>query len=147
VDGKENYSPKNCRYQQAMKIRDSHRFKNITSSRVDVAKTNFIATISHELKTPSPLPISAEIAGRYPVGELTNEQKELISQLKNDNQRMLKILSELLEYVAVEAGKIQLNMQDANPMSYVQSSINAVSARQKKSISRSIKSYRPSANH
>jgi signal transduction histidine kinase len=61
------------------------------------------------------------------IGQLSKEQKELVQQLKNDNQRMLKILSELLNMSQVEAGKIQLNIQDASPYAIVQNSINAVS--------------------
>jgi hypothetical protein len=50
-----------------------------------------------------------------------------VQQLKNDNQRMLKILSELLNMSQVEAGKIQLNMQYVSAYPIVETSIEAVS--------------------
>jgi signal transduction histidine kinase len=42
-------------------------------------------------------------------GTLNAEQKELIGNIKQDNQRILKILSELLSMSQVESGRIQLN--------------------------------------
>jgi len=45
------------------------------------------------------------------VGELNQEQKELVQSLKDDNKRLLKILSELLDLSQVESGKLQLNIQ------------------------------------
>lgn len=102
--------------------------KNITSFKeLDVAKTNFIATISHELKTPlASSDFSLKLLEDARVGQLSVEQKELIQSLKDDNQRMLRILSELLNMSQVEAGKIQLNIQPVNPYDVVEASIQAV---------------------
>jgi signal transduction histidine kinase len=104
--------------------------KNITSFKeLDVAKTNFIATVSHELKTPlASSDFSLKLLEDNRVGKLTSEQKELVEQLKNDNQRMLRILSELLNMSQVEAGKIQLDIQDVSPYQIVESSVAAVSS-------------------
>lgn len=87
--------------------------RNITSFKeLDVAKTNFIATISHELKTPlASSDFSIKLLEDERISVLNTEQKELVTNLKNDNQRMLKILSELLNMSQVETGKIQLDMQ------------------------------------
>ena len=62
--------------------------KNITSFKeMDVAKTNFIATVSHELKTPlASSDFSLKLLEDNRIGQLNTEQKELIQQLKNDNQ-------------------------------------------------------------
>ena len=63
--------------------------RNITSFKeLDVAKTNFIATISHELKTPlASSDFSLKLLEDERVGQLSNEQKELLQNLKQDNQR------------------------------------------------------------
>jgi signal transduction histidine kinase len=132
VDGKENYFTKEIVdiNQHGEKSGNVIVLKNITSFKeLDVAKTNFIATISHELKTPlASSDFSLKLLEDSRVGELTNEQKELVQHLKNDNQRMLKILSELLNMSQVEAGKIQLNMQYVSPYPIVETSIEAVSS-------------------
>lgn len=130
VDGKENYFTKEIVdiTQNGEKIGNVIVLKNITSFKeLDVAKTNFIATVSHELKTPlASSDFSLKLLEDSRIGQLTNEQKELVQQLKNDNQRMLKILSELLNMSQVEAGKLQVDIRDVGPVSVIQSSINAV---------------------
>lgn len=107
--------------------------KNITSYKeLDVAKTNFISTISHELKTPlASSDFSLKLLGDERISKLSEEQKDLVANLKDDNQRMLKILSELLNMSQVEAGKIQLNIQQVNPIEIIDNAIHAVSANAK----------------
>src|SRR4029079_7813130 len=109
--------------------------KNITSFKeLDVAKTNFIATISHELKTPlASSDLSIKLLEDERVSTLSPGQKELIQNLKHDNKRMLKILSELLNMSQVEAGRIQLNVKEVHPAVIIQSAMQAVavSAREK----------------
>lgn len=107
--------------------------KNITSFKeLDVAKTNFISTISHELKTPlASSDFSLKLLEDERISKLSPEQKELIENLKDDNQRMLKILSELLNMSQVEAGRIQLNIQKVNPHQIIENAIQAVSTNAK----------------
>jgi NtrC-family two-component system sensor histidine kinase KinB len=112
--------------------------RNITFFKeLDVAKTNFIATISHELKTPlASSDFSLKLLGDGRVGKLSPEQRELIGQLKQDNQRMLKILSELLNMSQVEAGKIQLEVTETTPEAIMDAAVDAVlnTAREKRII-------------
>ena len=107
--------------------------KNITSFKeLDVAKTNFIATISHELKTPlASSDFSLKLLEDERVSKLSSGQKELIENLKQDNKRMLKILSELLNMSQVEAGRIQLNVKNVNPAEIIENAIQAVAVNAK----------------
>jgi len=127
VDGKENYYVKEMLdVSQGESSNKVIVVKNITSFKeLDAAKTDFIATISHELKTPL---ASSDISLKLLEDERIDkhEQKELVQQLKSDNQRMLRILSELLNMSQVEAGKIQLNIQFVNPYLILENSIKAV---------------------
>ncbi len=104
--------------------------KNITSFKeLDVAKTNFIATVSHELKTPlASSDFSLKLLEDERVGQLSNEQQALVRQLKDDNQRMLKILSELLNMSQVDAGKIQLQIAPAKLDDIIETAQMAVSS-------------------
>src|SRR6185295_18979034 len=127
VDGKENYYTKETiEIKQGEATNKVIVLKNITSFKeLDVAKTDFIATISHELKTPlASSDFSLKLLEDNRIDK--EEQTELIQQLKNDNQRMLRILSELLNMSQVEAGKIQLDIQSVSPYSIVENSIKAV---------------------
>ena len=115
VNDKENYFTKEQIDIQQENEKTGHVIilKNITPFKeLDVAKTNFIATISHELKTPlASSDFSLRLLEDERVGKLTAEQKELVQSLKDDNQRLLRILSELLDLSQVESGKMQLNLQ------------------------------------
>ena len=131
VDNKENYYIKETvEVAQGESNSKVIVLKNITSFKeLDVAKTNFIATISHELKTPlASSDLSLKLLEDRRVSHLTAEQQELVEQLKNDNKRMLKILSELLNLSQVEAGKIQLALVPVDIATVIGASLDALSA-------------------
>ncbi|MEO7214454.1 ATP-binding protein [Mucilaginibacter sp.] len=110
--------------------------KNITEFKErDEAKTNFIATISHELKTPiASIKMSLKLLNDDRVGAMNTEQHQLIAHIKDDSDRLLKITSELLELSQVETGNIQLNFVRVNPMKIVDYAITSIKfqAEQKK---------------
>ncbi|MBL7722935.1 MAG: HAMP domain-containing protein [Chitinophagaceae bacterium] len=140
VEGKENYFTKEI-------VDLTHEgqpsgvvivLKNITPFKeLDVAKTNFIATVSHELKTPlASSDFSLKLLEDERVGTLTPEQKELVQNLKEDNKRLLRILSELLDMSQVESGKIQLNLQEVQPWGIIDKALASVqNAAKQKNIS------------
>jgi len=103
--------------------------RNITPfHELNEAKTNFIATVSHELKTPlSSIKMSARLLTDLRVGALNGEQQELIRSITDDADRLLKITGELLNMSQVETGNIQLKLQPANPATIVNQAIQAVS--------------------
>src|SRR5690606_23645404 len=70
--------------------------KNITQYKeLDEAKTNFIATVSHELKTPiSSIKMSLKLIEDERIGTLNTEQQELAQHMKEDCGRLLKITGE-----------------------------------------------------
>lgn len=102
--------------------------KNITEFKErDEAKTNFIATISHELKTPiASIKMSLQLLKDQRVGNINTEQEQLVNHIKEDNDRLLKITSELLELSQVETGNIQLNFVPVNPMQIVDYAITSI---------------------
>ena len=86
--------------------------KNITEFKeLDSAKTTFISTISHELKTPiSAILMSLQLLEDKRVGALNDEQEQLSKSIKEnaDRQMMPKITKpiELIEY-AIKANQVQ----------------------------------------
>lgn len=102
--------------------------RNITTFKEqDIAKTHFIATISHELKTPlAASDFSIKLLEDERTGVLSPEQKELLDSLKQDNRRMIKIVSELLDLSQVESGNIQLQPQPVTAMNIVQYAMDTV---------------------
>lgn len=102
--------------------------RNITPfHELNEAKTNFIATVSHELKTPlSSIKMSARLLTDLRVGALNGEQQELIRSITDDADRLLKITGELLNMSQVETGNIQLKLQPASPGMIVDQAVQAV---------------------
>lgn len=143
VEGKESYYElenreilvPNVNYNQSDTVQFASRsagkvyiLKNITAFRErEEAKTNFIATISHELKTPiSSIKMSLKLLQDKRVGTINQEQLELIENIKDDSERLLKITSELLDLSQVETGNIQLNFVNVKPGQIVDYALDSV---------------------
>ena len=73
--------------------------KNVTKFlEQDEAKTNFMATISHELKTPiSSLRLNLKLLDDTRIGALNTEQHEIVQALKSETKKMPTITTELLD--------------------------------------------------
>lgn len=110
------------------RIGDVIVLRNITPfHELDEAKTNFIATVSHELKTPiSSIKMSARLLDDARVGNMNKEQQDLLHSIKDDADRLLKITSELLNMSQVETGNIQLKIQAASAEDIIQHAVQAV---------------------
>lgn len=101
--------------------------KNITLFKeLDFAKTNFIATVSHEFKTPiASIQMSLDLLKNNQIGMLNEEQLHLINSIDDDSKRLLKITGELLNMTQLESGKIQLKKSFINPVEIVNYAIDA----------------------
>jgi signal transduction histidine kinase len=100
--------------------------KNITKfMELDLAKTHFIATVSHELKTPiSAIKLSLQLLENEKTGTLNDEQRELIKSCDEDTNTLLKLVSEILNFTQVETGKIQLKIMPSNLKDTLRYAIN-----------------------
>ena len=104
--------------------------ENITAYQErDLAKTNFIATVSHELKTPiSAIKMSLNLLNDSRVGTLNNEQQTLVQHVRDDADRLLNITGELLNMAQVESGQMQLRREAVPPADIVSYATNALRA-------------------
>lgn len=102
--------------------------RNITVYKeLDTAKTNFIATVSHEFKTPiSSIQMGLQLLRNNRIGQINEEQKKLVDGMDEDINRLLKITGELLNMTQVESGKIQLTLTAADPEDILSYAVNAV---------------------
>jgi PAS domain S-box-containing protein len=130
ADGKESYFSKDVLNVTNNKeiVGQVIVLRNITLfHELNEAKTNFIATVSHELKTPiSSIKMSALLLTDLRIGALNDEQQELIRSITDDADRLLKITGELLNMSQVETGNIQLKLQPADPVKIVDQAVQAV---------------------
>lgn len=101
--------------------------RNITPFKeLDLAKTNFMGTVSHEFKTPiSSMQLGIQILENEKTGALNEEQKLLIKGINDDADRLLRITGEMLNITQVESGAIQINMADTEIKPMIEYAVNA----------------------
>ena len=89
---------------QMLLLRNVSDFKKL-----DQVKSNFLATVSHELKTPlSSINMSLKVLADERV--TTDERQRLLAGIGRETQRLLRIVGELLDVSRLDTGAgIQLN--------------------------------------
>jgi PAS domain S-box-containing protein len=114
--------------EKEINIGDVIILRNITLFKeLDFAKTNFIATVSHELKTPiASIKLSLQLLQNAKTGAMNEDQNHLVESIKEDSQRLLKITGELLNLSQLETGNIHLNIEKSNPYEIVSYATEAV---------------------
>jgi signal transduction histidine kinase len=88
--------------------------QDVTKFRLlDDAKTNLVGTVSHELKTPlTGLRMAVYLLLEQNVGALTPQQRELLEGARDDSDRLLRILDNLLDLARLEAGAAGLERRE-----------------------------------
>ena len=85
--------------------------QDVTKFRLlDDAKNNLVGTVSHELKTPlTGLRMAVYLLLEQNLGQLTSAQRELLETARDDTDRLLRILNDLLDLSRLEGGVTALN--------------------------------------
>ncbi|MES1166477.1 MAG: histidine kinase dimerization/phospho-acceptor domain-containing protein, partial [Pseudomonadota bacterium] len=85
--------------------------QDVTKFRLlDDAKTNLVGTVSHELKTPlTSLRMAVYLLLEQNVGALAPKQRELLELARDDADRLLRILDNLLDLARLEGGASALD--------------------------------------
>ncbi|MEG8946293.1 HAMP domain-containing sensor histidine kinase [Rosettibacter firmus] len=89
-------------------------FNDITKyQELDKMKSEFVAKVSHELKTPlTSMGMAIGIIEDGVAGELTDKQKELITSIKEDYERLNKLVYEILELTKLEANRNRIKFEN-----------------------------------
>lgn len=78
-------------------------------------RSNFLANMSHEIRTPMNAVIGmAEMALRE---ELPTSARGYISQIKSTGKTLLKIINDILDFSKIESGRMDIIMEEYEPMS------------------------------
>ncbi len=92
-------------------------------------KSDFLANMSHEIRTPMNAVIGmAEMAMRE---DLPPAARNYISQIKEAGKSLLTIINDILDFSKIESGKMDINVEDYEPMSVVSDVANIVMTRLK----------------
>ncbi len=93
-------------------IRDEVESKSLRLKQLDETKSRFMAVVSHELKTPlSSMKMSYDLLLSGKIGGLTSQQTEAVSVIKDNSDRLIRMIEELLDVSRIERGAFSLNLK------------------------------------
>jgi len=94
----------------------------------DKAKTHFIATLSHELKTPvSAIDMSTKLLRNHKSGGLNDNQEELLTTIEENNERIRKMINEVLDMSKIENGSLDIQLAETDVYSILEDAVAGVS--------------------
>lgn len=111
------------------------RERNEALETADILKSEFIANVSYELRTPLNTIIGfTEILGGEYFGDLNERQSEYTSGILDSSNRLLMLINDILDLATIEAGHMSLELNSIEVGSMLTSVLSLVRerARQKK---------------
>lgn len=88
------------------------------------AKSEFLATMSHELRSPLTRIIGmSSTLLRWPLGELNQRQQRYLQIIHDSGQHLLALINDILELSQLEAGKAILNINEFSLVQLAQASV------------------------
>lgn len=101
-------------------------FHNVTELKeLEKVKTDFVATISHEFKTPlTSIMMAASMLADSSLGALNREQQEVIGALKEDGEKLAFLVNDMLELSKIESGKAVYRFEPCRIDEIIQTSVD-----------------------
>lgn len=85
------------------------------AEKANQAKTLFLATMTHELKTPlNSLLGYCQFLGMGQIGPLNDSQKEAVSSIESSGRHLLSLVEQILDFARMENDTIQLKVSDTD---------------------------------
>ncbi len=101
--------------------------KEEDAKKIDIAKDEFLAMITHELKTPLvPIQGYADILLGEHLGNLNKNQKERLEVIKSSSASLLQLISDLLDAQKLELGQLKIIKEMANIKQTVDKTMTAM---------------------
>lgn len=92
-------------------------FRDFTrEAEVEKMKNTFVAMVSHELRTPlNAILAYAEMLQEQVYGPINPKQANAAARIFSNSQRLLALVSDLLDQARIEAGKLKFHIEDFRP--------------------------------
>ena len=105
--------------------------------RTDRLKSEFVSTVSHELRTPlTSIRGSLGLVAGGMAGKLPDAAMKLIDIAKNNCERLIRLINDILDIEKIESGKMQLDLQ---PMALMPLMVQAIAANEGYGLANQVK--------
>jgi signal transduction histidine kinase len=112
---------------------DTIKEKEEQAKKHQIAKDEFLAMITHELKTPLvPIQGYSDILLNEHLGKLNQEQKNRLSIIKSSAETLLGIISDLLDVQKLEIGQLRMKKDDYDIKESILKSVHALAPQAEK---------------
>ena len=109
----------------AVLLRDVTRFRLL-----DEVKSNLVATVSHELKTPlTSIRLVLHLLLEEATGPVNPKQLELLLDARDNAERLLAMINNLLDLARMEEGHRQLDLHPEPPDALLQAAVEEIRTR------------------
>jgi NtrC-family two-component system sensor histidine kinase KinB len=104
----------------AVVLQDVTRFRLL-----DDVKTNLVSTVSHELKTPlTSVRMGLHLLLEEKIGALNPKQTELLLAAREDSERLLRMINDLLDLARIESGSRRMSLERHSPNKLVEKAVS-----------------------
>lgn len=109
----------------AVVLADVTRFRLL-----DRLKSDWVATVSHELKTPlTSVRLAVHVLLEEVVGPLEPKQVELLIEARENTERLLRMIEHLLSLARLEEGRENLDLRPTDPVDLLRAAAGDAAAR------------------
>jgi PAS domain S-box-containing protein len=85
-----------------------------TAESASAFKSQFLSTMSHEIRTPlNSIMGFSQLLDEDPDQPLTADQKRSVERIRRGGQHLVDLINDILDLTKIEAGKIDLSIEDA----------------------------------
>jgi signal transduction histidine kinase len=85
------------------------------AQRANQAKADFLAVMSHELRTPlNAISGYSELLELGMYGPLSQDQREVVGRITRNQEHLLKLITDVLNFARIDAGQITYDIRDVS---------------------------------